>query len=88
MTEQLRSALDADVVKITLRVAALIAIPWGAWVTKSLIDLHKFQHFGGRFTAEDAYRLELRLDRRFDALPPADWRMRIETIEKELRERP
>jgi hypothetical protein len=82
MTEQLRSALDSDFVEVTLRIAALIAIPWGAWVTKSLIDLNS----GGQFSSEDAYRLELRLDRRFDALPPADWRMRIENMETELRE--
>lgn len=86
MTEQIRSALDSDVVKVVSRLALLVGLPWSVWVTKSLVEHNSSFSQGARFTAQDAWALESRIDRRFDALPPPDTRARIANIDLEIRE--
>ena len=53
------------------------------WIVKSIFELQAANSQGDRFTLQDAYALERRIDARFDQLPPADWREKIEALGRE-----
>lgn len=62
-------------------------IMWGGWVTKSVFetraDLDSFASAGDRFSLQDAYSLERRIDQKIDTLPPEEWKIKVNAIERE-----
>lgn len=71
-----------------------LVLGFGVWLVKSIHALDKrhtqlqaeqsvFMSKGDRFSLQDAYSLERRIDARFDDLPPADWREKVENLARE-----
>lgn len=53
------------------------------WLVKSVFELKAQAEIGDRFTLQDAYSMERRIDARIDLLPPPDWREKIENLYRE-----
>jgi hypothetical protein len=56
-------------------------IAWSVWVTVQEFEDIAFRKQGDRFTATDAARMSLEIEKRFSTLPPDDWKNRIVAIE-------
>ena len=68
------------------KLAVIVVIPWGVWVTSNIVHFKAFESKGDRFSAYDAYELELRIDKRIDALPPQDFRDQMKSMQLRLDE--
>lgn len=75
-------ALKFTLASYPILVGAILA--WGIWVTDQIYNLKGFTSAGDRFTLQDAYSLERRIDQRIDALPPSEWKAKIDGTSKEL----
>lgn len=49
---------------------------WAIWVSKSLFELHAFAGSGARFSLQDAYSMERRLEEKFET----EYRMLSSTL--------
>ena len=76
--------LETPAVNLAQKIIILIVVPWCVWATNEIFTHTAFMNRGDRFTKQDGYALEVAIDRRIDALPPQDWRDRIQRMEVTL----